>query len=426
MTKITKRVNAVLQGLSKKLKKIFRKEKPLEVDFAVAEIKRQFSARNFKVLTQQRHVNVLMACIDPPNFFGGYLAMYNLAKKFADAGYNVRILLIEQKIINPIDLEKIRNHDSTLTKFLSDVEFQTCYDHEQVVPISDQDIFVATSMVSAHIASEAVRQTCYTKFIYMTQDYESIFFDNGHYKVFSEQSYTLDYFPIISTDILQKFYLGKGLLSEKNKGVYFKNPVLRFEPEKDFKRTRNGRKKLLFYARTQAHASRNLYYIGCLAIDRARELGYFQDDEWEVVGIGAGVGTALLPSGIRINHIGKFDMQKYGEVLPQHDLGLSLMLSPHPSLLPIEMASAGLIVVTNTYDLKDQAYFSEISANITAVAPDFRSLADALIEAARRVDDFDARIAGSKVRWPHSWKEAFPSSIIEQAISAVEATIADK
>jgi hypothetical protein len=178
---------------------------------------------------------------------------------------------------------------------------------------------------------------------------------------------------------------------------------------------------LSFYARTQAHATRNLYPICCLALDRAYEMGHFREDEWEVIGIGAGVDTQLLPSGLKIQHIGMFDMQSYGEVFPQHDLGLSLMLSPHPSLLPFEMA-AGMLVVTNTYDIKDQAYFHRISGNITAVSPGFESISDALIKAATRVDDRQSRLAGSRINWPHTWEEALPPSIIEQAAGAVLAS----
>lgn len=414
----------MLREIERKIRRYLRRNrpKPPTVDQEIVQIKRQFSGRRYRVESRVQNVNVFLPTIDPANFFGGYLAMYSLARKFSEMGYAVRILLTEQLAIIPEDLEKLRNHDLGLKKFLTEVEFLPCYSHENVIPISERDIFVATSMISAHLASEAVKNTVYSRFIYLSQDYESIFYENGHYKVLAEQSYALDYFPIISTDILQRFYVEKGIMSEANKGVFFKNPVLKFDLAKDFRREPGSRKKLLFYARTQAHASRNLYYIGCLAIDRARELGHFQEDEWEIVGIGAGVGTQLLPSGIKINHIGKFDMQRYKELLPQHDLGLSLMHSPHPSLLPIEMASAGMLVVTNTYDIKDQAYFDRISSNIRAVEPDYRVLADALVASAQRVDDFGSRVAGSKVSWPQTWEEAFTTQTVDTAVRAVVAS----
>ncbi|HJV65050.1 MAG TPA: hypothetical protein VJ550_04900 [Geomonas sp.] len=411
--------------LRKVMGKIFKKKKPLTVDRDVLFLKRHHTGkRTFSVRPgEPQRVNVFIATVDPANFFGGYLAMYNVAKTFADCGHKVRILIIEQRKLVQEDLEKTINHDKRLMPFLREAEFVPCCNEDQEVFISERDIFVATSIISARIASEAAKRTIYPKFIFLAQEYESIFFEHGHYTVLAAESYKLDYYPIISTELLQRFFVENGIIPEKEKGSFINNPVLKFDLPEDFaRRKRQGKKKLLFYARTQSHATRNLYPICCLALDRARELGYFQDDEWEVIGIGAGVGPQLLPSGLKINHIGKFDMQSYGEVLPQHDLGLSLMLSPHPSLLPMEMAAAGMLVVTNTFDIKDQEYFHRISPNITAVSPGFESIAQALIEASQRVDDREARLAGSRINWPHTWEEALPASLVQQAVAAVIAS----
>ena len=389
-----------------------------QADQGIIDFKRMFSGRRYAITQEKQHTNFLLSRLDPPNFFGGYIAMFNFAKKFSELGYSVRILLTDQKEIIKSDLEKIRNHDQSLKEFLTKVEYLPCYSSDQVIPISKDDIFVATSVWTAHIAHEAVKNTEYSKFIYITQEYEPIFFENGSYRVLAEQSYRFNYFPFISTDILQRYFIESGIMEKENAGVCFKNPVLKFD-NSEFRKRDRGKKKLLFYARPQAHAARNLYPLGCLAIDKAREMGYFREDEWEVIGIGGIIGEQILPCGIKIKHIGRFDMQKYKTLLPQHDLGLALMYSPHPSLLPIEMASAGLLVVTNTCGIKTQEYFSSLSKNIKAVPPEPELLAYALIELSKKVDDFDARIEGSKVNWPHEWDEALPRDAIEQAIESV-------
>ena len=46
------------------------------------------------------------------------------------------------------------------------------------------------------------------------------------------------------------------------------------------------------------------------------------------------------------------DQRAYAELLRDHDVGLALMYTPHPSLVPIEMASAGMLVVTNSFENK--------------------------------------------------------------------------
>jgi ubiquinone/menaquinone biosynthesis C-methylase UbiE/glycosyltransferase involved in cell wall biosynthesis len=391
-----------------------------EVDQGVTEFKRKFSGRQFNVTQKKQYVNFLLSRLDPDNFFGGYIGMFNFAKKFSEAGYSVRIFLTDQNQIVDSDLSRIQNHDETLKSFLRRVEYRPCFSSGQTIDISQEDIFVATSWWTAYIAHEGVAKTRYSKFIYIVQEYEPIFYENGAYRVLAEESYHLKYFPFFSTDILQKYFVESGILNNGSPGKHFKNPVLRFSVNPNlYEKRGDRRRKLLFYARPQPYNARNLYPLGCLAIDTARQLGHFPDDQWEIVGMGGDVGQQVLPSGARINHIGKFDLQKYSQLLPEHDIGLALMLSVHPSLVPIEMASAGLLTVTNTYNIKDENYFSMISNNINAVPPDPENIAHALIEASYKVHDFENRIAGSRIKWPHDWNEALPVAAIEAAMNAV-------
>lgn len=391
-------------------------------DPALVEFKRKFSGRVFDVVPKKQQVNFFLACLDPSNFFGGYIGMFNFAKKISDIGYSVRIVLTDQKEINQSDLAKVQNHDQQLKLFLSSVEYTTCFNEEQPLAIASDDICVATSWWTAHIAHEAVKKTAFKKFIFLEQDFEPIFYEHGSFRVLAEMVYNFDFFPFFSTDALQAYFIEKMIIPSSQASEYFRNPILSFDVHSEnMERERKGKKrKLLFYGRPQQHNARNLYQVGCLAIDRARQLGYLQDEDWEVVAIGADIWEQVLPSGLSIKHIGKFDIQRYKELLPTYDLGLALMDSPHPSLLPIEMASAGLRVVTNTYGgVKTQEYFSNISHNIIAVSPDYESLALAMIESIQYLDDFEKRVMGSKVNWPHNWNEALPEVTIRRAISAV-------
>ena len=77
-----------------------------QVDPSIIEFKRMFSGRQYAVTQEKQHINILMSRIDPPNFFGGYIAMFNFAKKFSELGYPVRILLTDQKENRKIRLGK--------------------------------------------------------------------------------------------------------------------------------------------------------------------------------------------------------------------------------------------------------------------------------------------------------------------------------
>ena len=59
-------------------------------------------------------------------------------------------------------------------------------------------------------------------------------------------------------------------------------------------------------------------------------------------------------------------------VLREHDVGLALMYTPHPSLVPIEMASAGMLTVTNSFENKTAEALAAISPNLIAAEPERR------------------------------------------------------
>jgi glycosyltransferase involved in cell wall biosynthesis len=421
-----KLLRKLTQSLNKGLivpQSVGKSGKTLAVDQMLVEYKRKFSGRVFKVSAgRDQTVNVLISLVDPNNFFGGYIGMFNFAKRIHQLGYRVRLIMTDQKELSEENIEKIKNHDKSLSTFLSEVEYQPCYNHETIVPISKEDIFVATSWWTAYIANEAVQLTEFDKFIYLAQDYEPIFYEHGAYRVLSHNSYKLNYFPFFSTEILQKFFVETKIVDAKNCGVYFNNPVLEFEiSEEKLEKQKRRKRRLLFYARPQPHNARNLYPIGCLALDRAHEMGGFPEEEWEIIAIGGDRGLQMLPSGLKIKHIGKFGLDEYKDLLPQHDLGLALMDSPHPSLLPIEMAAAGLLVVTNTYGtIKDKEYFSRISENIYAVEPTIESLAEKLLELSDQVDNYQKRARGSKLNWPHAWEVALPENNIKKAIENIK------
>ena len=104
----------------------------------------------------------------------------------------------------------------------------------------------------------------------------------------------------------------------------------------------------------------------------------------------------------------------YGEMLGAHDVGLSLMFTPHPSLVPIEMASAGLLTVTNSFETKTAESMSAISSNLITAEPSIEGVVAGLAEAVGRVDDHAARVAGSAVDWSSDWDESFDEPLVAE------------
>ena len=71
-------------------------------------------------------------------------------------------------------------------------------------------------------------------------------------------------------------------------------------------------------------------------------VGAFRRD-WSFIGIGAVEGGDRIQIGpdSHLELLKRSDQAAYAALLPEHDVGLSLMCTPHPSLVPIEMALPG-------------------------------------------------------------------------------------
>jgi hypothetical protein len=114
---------------------------------------------------------------------------------------------------------------------------------------------------------------------------------------------------------------------------------------------------------------------------------------WKILSAGEDFSAIDLGLGCQLQSLGKVSIETYAELLSSTAVGLSLMISPHPSYPPLEMAAFGVRVVTNQFANKNLAsvssYLSTIehpdpdklatqlvvlSANFDALAPDARLL----------------------------------------------------
>ena len=157
-----------------------------------------------------------------------------------------------------------------------------------------------------------------------------------------------------------------------------------------------------------------MFDVGMLALERAIAAGAFADGPWEFHGVGTSPARIELGAGNQLKILGKLSLDEYQSLLPQYDIGLSLMYTPHPSLVPLEMAAAGMLSVTNTCLNKTAEKLAMISSNLVAAAPTVDGVAVALAAAARRVGDIDARIRGSRVNWASNWDAAFNDDLMQR------------
>jgi hypothetical protein len=243
----------------------------------------------------------------------------------------------------------------------------------------------------------------------------------GSAAALARASYDLPHAALVSTGLLRDWFAAEriGVFAEGREpgdagSATFNNAITPVGPVSAGELDRPAPRRLLFYARPEEHAARNLFEIGAMALDEAIAGGAFGG--WELAGIGTvelGRGTLTLPrSGARVGLLPRVPQAEYADLLRSFDVGLALMHTPHPSLVPIEMATAGMPAVTSTFANKDAAALASISPNLIAAEPTVAGVSAALVRAEAAAADREARAHGSHVAWPSSWDEALPDSLL--------------
>ena len=119
----------------------------------------------------------------------------------------------------------------------------------------------------------------------------------GSWAALAEESYRFDHTALFSTELLRDFFRRREI------GVYahggdaasaaFQNAITAVEPPTANELAARTTRRLLFYARPEPHAERNMFELGVLAMDRALARGAFRG--WDLHGIGT------VESGRRIS-----------------------------------------------------------------------------------------------------------------------------
>lgn len=376
-----------------------------------------------------QRINLLIPTVDLKYFFGGYITKFNLARHLAEAGFKVRIVIVDYCEYLPSLWRQQLQAVQGLERLFDFVELAYAFERQRPLEVSADDAFIATTWWTAHIAHKAARDLKKPRFLYLIQEYEPFTFPMGTFAAVAKQTYDFPHYAIFSTEFLRDYFRQSQLgvfarckQTGDRDSISFQNSITSVGKIGVEDIANRSPKKLLFYARPEAHAARNMFEMAVLALSQAIESGYFTG-EWEFYGIGTveTSGRIRLTDSVSMQLLPRQSQDTYRNVLLAHDLGLSLMYTPHPSLVPIEMASAGMLVVTNTYANKTKDKLSAISPNIIAVEPTVEGVELGLKEAVDNIEDYDSRVRGSHVEWSTDWDSAFNGEVMKQVRLFIEA-----
>ena len=122
-----------------------------------------------------------------------------------------------------------------------------------------------------------------------------------------------------------------------------------------------------------------------------------------------GLGDALLEllPGVYSTSLARMTLREYEQTVGQFDVCLTLMASPHPSLIPMDCAGSGAMVVTNTFRTKTEDYLRGLSGNVIPVAPSVPAIVEGLAKAAAASDDLEGRYQRARaMTYPRTWEES--------------------
>jgi glycosyltransferase involved in cell wall biosynthesis len=365
-------------------------------------------------------INILIPTIDLAHFFGGYIAKFNLARRLAVRGSRVRLVTVDPVGPLPPDWRGTIESYSGLAGVFDRVEVE--FGREAAgLEVSRADSFVATTWWTAHIAHRAAESLAGEHFLYLIQEYEPFTFPMGTYAALARESYDLPHRALFSTELLRGYFRRHGI------GVYargteagdrastaFQNAITAVAPPAAADLETRQARSLLFYARPEAHAARNMFELGALALGRAAGDGALAGINLHGIGTIEAGRRLDLGNGAVLDLLPRADQDAYAQLLRDHDVGLALMYTPHPSLVPIEMASAGMLTVTNSFENKTAEAMSAISSNLITAEPTVEGIVAGIREAVAGAGDVQRRVEGGRVNWSRDWDESFGDALMER------------
>jgi hypothetical protein len=373
-----------------------------------------------------QRINLLIPTIDVRHFFGGYIAKFNLARRLVQMGERVRIVTVDPVGPLPHDWRRALADYSGLEGLFERVEV-VFGRASGGIEVSPADTFVATTWWTAHVAREATAVIEAERFLYLIQEYEPFTFPMGTFAALAEQSYGFPHVALFSSELLRDYFrrhaigvYAAGADVGDERSMAFENALTPVSPPSETQLAARDTHRLLFYARPEPHAARNMFELGLLALSRAVADGAFQSG-WELHGIGTVEGRKRLAlgGGATLELLPRSDQSSYATILREHDIGLALMYTPHPSLVPIEMASAGMLTVTNSFENKTPGAMAAISSNLITVPPTIEGVTGGLLQAAASVTDHRRRTQGSRVNWSRDWDTALPDELLHGLTAAL-------
>ena len=339
-----------------------------------------------------RRLNILIPTMKPAKIYGGVATAMRAARALFEAATEmaeIRVIVTS----DPVDIASMDEIADrlggifTLTEPANDASGMVVTDlfSRRHLPLTVRagDIFFATAWWTADLAfrlrdRQAEMFGRVAKIAYVIQDYEAGFYNWSERFVLAQATLARgdETVALLSSEELANFVTSRHKFAHAFYIPYVIDPEIEAYLKPSIKK-----KKIIVYGRPSA--PRNLFHliVEGVRIWQGRDPG--ENCRYEVLFRGEAFPATQLDWLENARALGKNSLKEYAELLNEAAIGISLMVSPHPSYPPLDMATAGCVTITNNYESKDMTRRADNIISLDVVTPE--KLADALDLAVTRV-----------------------------------------
>jgi hypothetical protein len=218
------------------------------------------------------------------------------------------------------------------------------------------DVFVATFWTTAELVARLRRWQAATygrapdRFAYLIQDFEPGFYPSSALSELARATYRdpAGTVGVFNTALLRDYFHDSGIRFERE---FAFEPRILPELRAAMAEPQGPRSKtIVVYGRPGTPRNALPAIVDGLRAWQASDPGA---GSWSVLSVGQSHPDIDLGGGTALHSIGKLDLAAYAALLRMSAIGISLMISPHPSYPPLEMAHLGMLVLTNRFARKD-------------------------------------------------------------------------
>jgi len=316
-----------------------------------------------------RRVNLMLEGFDPTNLYGEPATAITLAAFWAaQTGRALRVVSWGQMP----DAGAIRQicARASISANLELTVAQTSANRNEPLPVGPADVFLTTSWQTTQATLGTIAAN---RVVYLVQADEAAAYPLGSQALAAKAQLTNPDIQVIvgSHALLQ--HLADDVVAPLGSDTAAFEPSFRNTYEKHGPGESKEKRLVLFASPNQPE---QLFELGFAAINQAIELGYLDTKEWSIWLVGAGVPQLELCDGSLPTVLGSVGIDLDSNLLTATTIAVCLSASAHPGFAALDFATAGSLVVTNSWPGKPN--LSELSDRIIVAAPNANAVASAI------------------------------------------------